>query len=504
MTITAGSANGASIPKKRQRIGSTSTRHSSSHDPSREDAVPIEPFLKPKTFCRSTSHSSGGFGGFNDSSTADVFLQLHLDESVVLYSDESEPVPVPAPFDSTEQVEDIQVYLHSDVIIHRSKYFAALLSDLWQTEPEAGETDRKMYRFGLVVPNATGSIEDHLTVLELLYTNDFTSVIDSVSVALSILPVALKLLFEDCVKSCVRFLEAVSWSDEEEKRVLSFLPLLREEESRELLGRVLPLRNDSCEEMLHGLIVTAINNHPNMASAKAFVAMLLRESSKEATSKVLNRAFETSFKMVKESLDEYSSPDFRGYHNDTEAIQRLNLHSAMTNGKHLLWLVERMIELRVAENAVKRWISQPLFTIDLLRAFRDDAWKNIVPGLPSVMLRCTSRLAIAVASGSVLVDKKGRMQLVKDWLPVLALCKDSSSPFFSSNKSLYVEVEETFLRIISTLPMSDAQELLQRCLSFSTRNVEDCPHLITAFTTWFRRASHPPQAEAENPSSSSA
>lgn len=57
-----------------------------------------------------------------------------------------------------------------------------------------------------------------------------------------------------------------------------------------------------------------------------------------------------------------------------------------------------------------------------------------------------------------------------------------------SHKSLYIELEETFLKIISTLPMSDARELLQQCLSFSTRNVEDCPHLVTAFNTWFRRA----------------
>ncbi|KAI7997599.1 hypothetical protein LOK49_LG10G01227 [Camellia lanceoleosa] len=55
-----------------------------------------------------------------------------------------------------------------------------------------------------------------------------------------------------------------------------------------------------------------------------------------------------------------------------------------------------------------------------------------------------------------------------------------------SHKSLYLELEETFLKIISALPMSDAQELLQQCLSFSTRNVEDCPHLVTPFNTWFR------------------
>lgn len=87
------------------------------------------------------------------------------------------------------------------------------------------------------------------------------------------------------------------------------------------------------------------------------------------------------------------------------------------------------------------------------------------------------------------------MKLVRDWLPVLIICKDSVSPMGPNHKSLYLELEDTFLRIISTLPLSDAQDLLQQCLSFSTRNVDDCPHLVDAFTTWFRRANRPPQPD---------
>nr|DAD18797.1 TPA_asm: hypothetical protein HUJ06_020260 [Nelumbo nucifera] len=108
--------------------------------------------------------------------------------------------------------------------------------------------------------------------------------------------------------------------------------------------------------MLHGLIIAAIHSYPNMAFVKAFVVKLLRDfSSRDSVRRMLDRAFETSLKIVKESLEENSSPDFRGDHNETEAIQRLNLHTTMTNGRHLLWLVERMIELRVADNAVKEW-----------------------------------------------------------------------------------------------------------------------------------------------------
>ncbi|KAI9124058.1 hypothetical protein K1719_005358 [Acacia pycnantha] len=149
-----------------------------------------------------------------------------------------------------------------------------------------------------------------------------------------------------------------------------------------------------------------------------------------------------------------------------------------------------MIELRVADQAVKEWSDQAAFSADLQRAFRDDAGRNIVPGLPAVWLRCTYRLAKAVSAGAILAARQVRRKLVEEWLPVLVICKDNDSPMsMSPYKALYVELEEIFLSIISTLPMSDAQELLlPQCLSFLTRNVDDCPHLVAAFNTWFRRA----------------
>ncbi|KAJ6766088.1 hypothetical protein OIU79_022119 [Salix purpurea] len=429
---------------------------------------------------------------FNDLNTADVILRLFLDPTapIINVSDSLNSI------DNNNQ-PNVQIYLHSP-ILRRAKYFSALLSDRWQhskENPNSAENKIDQYLIPLKLGVAPGSIEVHLSVLELLYTNDFTNVINSAAVALDILPVALKLFFDECADYCVKYLEAVPWSEEEEKRVINLIPYLREEESEELLARISPPKYDSCEEMLHGLILAAIHSSSNMAFVKAFVAKLLRDfSSRDSARRVLEKAFETSLKIVKESLEDYSSPDFRGDHNETEAIQRLNLHTAMTNGRHLLWLVERMIELGVADSAVKQWSEQESFTADLQRAFRDDAWRNIVPGFPAVLLRCTCKLANAVASGTILAARQVRMKLVKDWLPVLIVCKDCAlSSMLPSHKSLYLELEDTFLRIISTLPMSDAQVLLQQCLSFSTRNVEDCPHLFTAFNTWFRRATNQPQ-----------
>jgi len=409
----------AGIPKKRQR---TAARRSSStvgtissvsdvtlteisqqhHRPSSmADDRP-----SPMTDDRSSSSTDEALH-FNDAVTADVVLRLFMDSPSPL---QSSPTAT-ATADSVSK-SDFHVYLHSD-ILRRSKYFSALLSDRWIGNVQAsdhatsGDGDRDRFLLNLGVPPATGSIQSHLTVLELLYTNDFAAVVDSASMALDLLPVALELLFEECVRWCVDFLEAVPWTEEEEKRVVRLIPFLSEEESRELVARVSPSREDSCEAMLEGLVSSAMNSYGNTAFVKAFVGKILRDlSSRETAKRVLEKAFARSLKTVKESLEDYSSPVFRGDHNETEAIQKLNLHKASTNGKHLLWLVERMIELRVADVAVREWSEQALFTADLQRAFRDDAWRNIVPGLPAVILRCTCRLANAVSAGTILASRQ--------------------------------------------------------------------------------------------------
>lgn len=489
-------------PKKKQRVGSGCSFPSSpaviNFSPAGSTGVAA---VLRRTSSRSSFPISSASGGlvFNDASTADVIINLRPDHQPL----SSNCLEESSDSNSISAVNELetQIYSHA-VVLRHSKYFAALLSDRWRQQTDApssdcGENSYTNKRLNIVVRCASGSINHYVTILRLLYSDDLLASLDSASTALSLLPIALDLLFEECIEACVKFLEAVPWSEDEEMKILNLIPLLSEEESKDLLARVSPLRSDSSDEMLHGLIFSAIHNHPNMAFAKAFVAKLLREfSSRESARRVLDTAFQKILRVVKQSLEGYLSPVFRGDHNETEAIQRLSLHNAMTNAKHLLWLVERMIELRVADTAVKAWSEQATFAGDLRRAFHDGAWKNIVPSLPSVVLRCTCRLASAVVTGNTLAARQVRMKLVRDWLPVLIICKDSVSLMGPNHKSsLHVELEEAFLNIISTLPMSDSQELLQQCLSLTTRNVDGCTHLVAAFTTWFRRANRPPQLD---------
>ncbi|CAN6450587.1 unnamed protein product [Victoria cruziana] len=486
--------------RKKQRVGSSSrlSSYAADHDLQKPHSEAEPPGDTRASLLRSVPY------GFNDPLTTDVVLHLvHLVDPLLPPISLADPLDPHFPALATEDpspsssssgassaADRVKVFLHSTVL-HRSKYISALLSDRWKgsearADP-AGGGDRH-FRMTLEV-SSTRSVESYLTALQLFYSDDFSTTIVSAGVALSLLPIALELLFDDCIKACLRFLEAVPWTEEEEKAVLNLLPLLPKEDSQELAARLVPAKVDSSEDMLHGLILAAVHSLPNIATVKAFVAKLLRDhSSRDAVGRVLQSAFMSSLRSVRESLEEYSSPNVRGDHEEIEALQRLNLHTAVVNARHLLWLVERMIELKVADSAVREWSEQPTFSADLQRAFRDDAWRNIAPGLPALILRCTCRMANAVAAGSILVDRQVRMKLVKDWLPVLLVCRENVLPIPSSQKILHQELEEKFLQIISTLPMSESQELLQQCLSFSTRNVDECPHLVSAFNTWFRRA----------------
>ncbi|XP_074565163.1 uncharacterized protein LOC141821711 [Curcuma longa] len=220
-------------------------------------------------------------------------------------------------------------------------HFDALLSERWNHSSVSENGIR--YRLNLKVLPSAGShrsrspFDAHIAVIWLLHSLDFSGEIGSVSDALDMLPVAMELLFDDCVRACVRFLEAVPWTEEEEEGVLNLMPLLRREECENLLARILPI---------------------------------------------------------------------------------------------------------VSEEADGNCTSEEMKTV--------------------------------------------RMNLVKCWLPVLNVCRDIIFTMPTGQKSIIQDLEEAFLSIISTLPLSDSQDLLQQCVSFSTRNIEDCPHLISAFKTWFR------------------
>ncbi|KAK9136355.1 hypothetical protein Syun_015685 [Stephania yunnanensis] len=298
------------------------------------------------------------------SSPTDVILRLFMDP----------PSPSPSP----SSKEDLEVSLHSDVL-RRSNYFSTLLSDRWQKNCSSGQ----LFCLNLGVSSSRyKSFDYHLKVLHLFYTNDFAGSIKSVSTALSIIHVALELLFEECVNACVRFIEAVTWTEEEEQMVLDVIPLLRLEESRELRARVCAEKEECSEEMLHGMILAAMNATTDGKWNKdlwqrLLLEKLLREfSSKDFVGRALSRAFSVKLSELKKSLrsflDAYKVIDASQTTSWTSDCIKL-----ITYWKQMMWLVERVIELRVANDAAVEWSNNASLVAVLLEALSSKVWNFV-------------------------------------------------------------------------------------------------------------------------------
>nr|DAD18796.1 TPA_asm: hypothetical protein HUJ06_020259 [Nelumbo nucifera] len=184
-------------PKKRQRVGGSShlSTFSDIESPMLDDTLTE---ISQKPLGLHCLHVPSSSCNFKNPSNVDVILHLYLESSPFS--------PNPDLISSVGSIneDDIQLHLHSD-ILRRSKYFFALLSDRWKRKSGDDSSDDLdgILCLNLKAAHSIGSIHSHLTVLHLLYTNDFSTIIGSASCALAILPVTHELLFEDCIRACV-------------------------------------------------------------------------------------------------------------------------------------------------------------------------------------------------------------------------------------------------------------------------------------------------------------
>jgi len=181
---------------------------------------------------------------FDDASTADVILHLQQDEGSLSEQDKSED-------EITDSLKVVAaghggahaVNVHA-LVLSQCRYFDALLSDRWQDRAETStqedsEKSRPIHINLCVVPGRHRS--SYIETLKLLYTQDFIGTIHNVESALSILPIAAELLYDHCISVCVKFLEAVSWTREEERQIVQLVSCLQLEESSLLLARLRPV-----------------------------------------------------------------------------------------------------------------------------------------------------------------------------------------------------------------------------------------------------------------------
>ncbi|KAH7437718.1 hypothetical protein KP509_05G085600 [Ceratopteris richardii] len=180
---------------------------------------------------------------------------------------------------------------------------------------------------------------------------------------------------------------------------MDIVPPLQLQGPEELLSRIKPKRVTAVKDMLSELVQAAIHFHPNGANVKTFVANLLKNhASRSVVKLVLDDAFTKSLSTSKDSAEEYVRPNINGQQFQIEDLQKATLHTTLVTSKRLLWLLETMIDLGVADDAVTEWSEQADLSANLLRIFNDDVWLTC---LQVLLLGCTFNLASEVAAGFI-------------------------------------------------------------------------------------------------------
>lgn len=362
----------------------------------------------------------------------------------------------------------VNMRVHRDVLVEQSSLFADKLS-------------RQSPVSCIEIRNCE-DLDIYVETLGLMYCEKIKQSLmkHNVTHVLRILKVGEILGFHACIQSCLEYLDAVPWVEEEEEKVVSSVLRLGSNFTGvvPLLRRVSSEITDSSNDTLVHIIqlVLKSNDERGRREMQSLVLRLLGESN------LCNRGIRDGFsKHVYNScqscLDallalfrqasEHESMDGKG-----PVARRIALEA-----DNLLWLVDILGDRHVAEGFVGMWASQ--HELAMLHSRLPIVSRHIVSCI-------TARLFVGIGRGDILPTKDTRKLLIQTWLQPLI---DDYCWLRHGCRSFDGKmVEEGIGRTVLTLPLEDQQSILLAWFDSFLKCGSNCPNLQKAFETWWRRA----------------
>lgn len=400
---------------------------------------------------------------FNDSNSSDVKLTLSSKDGI-----------------------SVCMSVHRQILVGQSRFFAVKLSDRWKGQRNGNNNTHPW----IVEIADCEEIEVYIETLRLMYCKDLRRKLmkEDVSKVLGILKVSAAIGFDAGVLSCLEYLEAAPWAEDEEEKVASLLSELRLEGvgAVEVLKRVsvdvtngVEEANDN-EEVLLKLLQVVLEGKDEKArrEMKGLVLKMLRENSSqnELRKESLYSACDGCLHLLQAQFLRAAGGDFQ----DVGQIARQadNLH----------WILDILIDRQIAEDFLKTWASQS----ELSEAH------SKVPAIHRYEIsRVTARLFVGVGKGQLLASKDARCLLLQTWL----------GPFYEdfgwmrrASRGLDRHlIEDGLSNTILTLPLAWQQEILMSWFDRFLNSGEDCPNIQRGFEVWWRRAFWRRNGEPEMP-----
>ncbi|KAE8706344.1 BTB/POZ domain-containing protein [Hibiscus syriacus] len=379
----------------------------------------------------------------------------------------------------------VSMNLHRQIVVAHSRFFAVKLSDQWAKQQKNGSAGPY-----IVEISDCDDVEVYIETLKLMYCKDLRKKLlgEDVSKVLGILKVSAAIGFDAGVLSCLEYLEAAPWDEDEEEKVASLLGELRLENvgAGEVLKRVsVEVTNGTDEggdneEVLLKLLHIVLEGKDEKArqGMKGLILKMLRENSSQND-------------LRKESL--YSASDgclehLRNHFLQAGSSDLTDAGQIARQADNLHWILDILIDRQIAEDFLNSWASQSELS-------------NAHSKVPAVhryeVSRVTARLFVGIGKGQLLASKEVRCLLLQTWL--VPFYNDFGWMRRASRSLDRHSIEHGLSNTILTLPLAWQRDILLAWFNRFLNAGDDCPNIQRAFEIWWRRAFQRRGVEQELP-----
>ncbi|XP_002531830.2 BTB/POZ domain-containing protein At5g60050 [Ricinus communis] len=362
--------------------------------------------------------------------------------------------------------------VHKRVLIEKSGFFREKLRD------------REKGIMHSVEISECDDVEVYLEALVLMYCDDLKKRLmgEEVTKVLAVLKVCAAITFDAGIMSCLEYLEAVPWSEDEEENIISHLSQLQLHDSaNEVLQRV------SCElstsyrsddiflKLLNGVLQA--KDDKARREMRTVISRLFKEDSSNHDNR-LDISKDTLYSLCHGCLSSLILCLSEAACMNDARLDRGGLMSDIgREAENLQWIVDILIDRKAAEEFVKLWADQKELAV--LHSKIPTLYRHEIS-------KVTAQLCIAIGRGQILVPKETRFLLLSTWLePLYADFGWIRRACKSVDKKL---VEDGLGRTILTLPLLQQQAILLNWFDRFLSKGDDCPNIQRAFEVWWRRA----------------
>uniref|UniRef100_A0ACD5X9T5 Uncharacterized protein n=1 Tax=Avena sativa TaxID=4498 RepID=A0ACD5X9T5_AVESA len=305
--------------------------------------------------------------------------------------------------------------------------------------------------------------------------------------AIGVLEVASSIMFDRGIRSCLEYVEAVPWNENEEEKLKNVFARCTFDEalSKDVLARLQPRHESSSEDLTVQLIqsVTSSTNNGARKDMQSLINGLLSKSSvyKKDLSGLNKGSLYQICCSCMNILVELFKEDSEPICHTSQALKVMSskpkIERVSRQCENLNWIFEILLNNDMAENFVELWANQ-----DELINVHEQASAMFRYELS----RISANVFMALGKGKVQCPSDLRSQLFQGWFtPMLT----DFGWLQRCSKGLDVRVlEDSLGQALLTLPLQEQQTYFEEWFQcFASRGTE-CPNLSRAFQVWWRRS----------------